>query len=195
MGSFPSSDIGVGAFGPDRGMRSEELDAILRAKSLELPAAVCEWYLLAANWTQRGMNVWIHPRELLPHDGFIDVLHDTGGVNEWSIRVTDFPHEDPPVVTADNKIASATFSQFVAAMIINDVLFCDDEAKEPVELKREPARAKGMRRVTSCFGDFIADGPLESAAVVMYVYPRNGPVLAKSRTPEGGALLSRLRNL
>ena len=171
----------VGAFGPDQGMLPRELDAILRAKTLNLPVAVCEWYLLAANWTPKGMNVWIHPRELMAYDGRVDVLHDKDGVNEWSIRIADLQQEDPPVV-ADDKIASPSFSKFVAAMIINDVLF-DYETEEPVELKRAAACVEGMRIVASCFGDFVADGPLESAAVMLFAYPRNGPLLEAVAKP------------
>jgi hypothetical protein len=40
----------AGPFDCDQGMAPVELDIILRAKSLDLPVAVREWYLLAANW-------------------------------------------------------------------------------------------------------------------------------------------------
>ncbi len=124
----------VGEIGPEQGMPAAEFEQILREKALTLPAAVCEWRLLAATWNQGGMNVWVPPRELAAYDGMVDVLHDTGGVNAWSVRVADFEHEDPPVVS-ENRIACPSFSQFVAAMIINDVLFGDPN-EEALELKR-----------------------------------------------------------
>ncbi len=182
----------VGPFGPDQGMPPEKLDAILRAKSLDLPAAVCEWYLLAANWHQGGVNVWIPPRDLVADDGIVDVLHDKHGVSEWGVRVEDLKYEDPPIVT-NNEIASPTFSNFVAAMIVNDLLFFDDESGEPLELKPGTLPLEGMHNVASCGGDFMADGPLESATIVMYAYSHNGPLFGKSRTHEGRTVLSRLR--
>ena len=54
----------VGPFDSGHGIAPKDLDLLLRAKPLNLPAAVREWYLLAANWTQHGLNVWIRPREL-----------------------------------------------------------------------------------------------------------------------------------
>ncbi len=184
----------IGAFDSDEGMPPDDLDSLLRTKRLKLPRTVREWYVLAANWTHGVMNVWIHPRELAVCDGVVRVLADNGGVNLWGVRVADFQIEDPPVVAdaEGGQVVSAAFTQFVAAMVINDVLF-DYETEEPLELRRRSACAEGMRLVSSCYGDFIADGPLESATIVMYAYPRRGPVLGKSRTPEGRALLRRLQ--
>jgi hypothetical protein len=39
-------------------MAVEELDEILVRQSPGPPAAVREWYLLAARWRQGGLNVW-----------------------------------------------------------------------------------------------------------------------------------------
>lgn len=173
-------------------MSPAKLDAILNAKSLNLPLAVYEWFLLASRWTQNDANVWIAPQDLVAENGIVDVLHDKHGINAWSLRETDLQHEDPPVVS-DNKVASPTFSQFVAAMIINDLLFFDDETGPPVELKRASRNAMDMRPVASCCGDVMADGPLESATIVIYAYPNNGPLFGKARTLEGQTLLSRWR--
>lgn len=157
---------------------------------LNLPSAVREWYLLAANWNQGGMNVWIRPQALTPCEGMVWILADTGGVNLWGIRIADSDIDDPPVFVAGvpNEVFQS-FSQFVAAMIVNDVLF----PRGAVQLNRESARAELMCLVTSTVGDFFADAPLESATVVMFAYPGNGPVYGKARTPAGNALLQRLR--
>src|SRR5215467_5205796 len=58
----------VGPFNSAHGMAPEELDEVLRAKSLSLQTALREWYLLAAGWSQGGLNVLIMPRELAPRD-------------------------------------------------------------------------------------------------------------------------------
>lgn len=184
----------VGAFDPVQGMAAEELDSILRAKLLIVPAAVREWYMLAANWSQGGLNVWKRPQGIAICDGIIWVLTDTEGINQWGVRVADFDMEDPPVVSdvTNNEIVARSFSEFVAAMIVNDVLF-DHSTEEPIELNPESACAEPMRLFSSCCGDFFADGVLESATVVMFAYKGNGPVFGKSRTTAGSALLQRLR--
>lgn len=184
----------VGPFDSDQGMSLGDLNVILRAKPLNLPAAVREWYLLAAKWTEGGLNVWIRPQELTACDGIVWILTDTEGINHWGVRVADLDIDDPPVVSYENNtdIACPIFSMFVAAMIVNDVLF-DYETEAPVELNHDSARADRMCLVSSCCGDFFADGPLESATVVMFAYPGNGPVYGKSRTPVGCALLQQLR--
>jgi hypothetical protein len=43
------------------------------------------------------------------------------------------------------------------------------------------------------FGDFMADGPLESASVVAFAYPSNGPILCRSRSDAGNALVRKLQ--
>jgi hypothetical protein len=175
-------------------MTTHDFDSILRAKDLKLPAAVHEWYILAGNWNQGALNVWKHPQELAAYDGVVWILTDTQGVNHWGIRVADLNMEDPPVVSHEksDEVVSSSFSRFVASMIVNDVLF-DYETEEPVELERGAARANMMRSVSSCRGDFFADGPLESATVVIFAYPEDGPVYGKSRTPAGRALLQDMR--
>jgi hypothetical protein len=176
-------------------MTPAELDKIVSGKPLTLPTAVREWYLLAGDWTQGGLNVWIPPQELTTHDGTVWILTDTEGINLWGIRVADLDIEDPPVVSdasAEYGIVCQNFSRFVAAMIVNDAVF-GSATEEPVELKPDSVRANLMCHVASCCGEFLADSPLESATVVMFAYPSHGPVLAKSRTPAGRALLQRLR--
>jgi hypothetical protein len=187
----------VGPLGLAQGMAPAELDAILSTKRLVLPAAVREWYLLAAHWSQGALNVWIRPRELAELEGVILFLTDTEGIQEWSVRVADQGIEDPPVVARDGspggEVVCATFSSFVAAMIMNDVIF-DYETDPPVELDPASARSGLTCLVSGSLGRFFADALLESATVVMFDYGGNdGPVLGKSRTPEGRALLDRWR--
>jgi hypothetical protein len=174
-------------------MAPAELDVILRAKPLNLPAAVREWYLLAANWNQGGLNVWIRPGVLAACGGMVWVLGDTGGITHWGVRVADAGIADPPVfeLDEDDEVAFPSFSRFVAAMIVNDVLF-DYESEEPVKLTRDSIRTDMTCFVSSRYGDFFADDPLESATVVIFAYPGDGPVYGKSRTPEGRLLLQRL---
>ena len=178
-------------------MAPEELDETLRAKRLSLPATVREWYLLAARWDQGGLNVWIRPSSLETYDGLIGILTDTEGINLWSVRVADHDIEDPPVVSEEgipnNSDAFPSFSKFVAAMIVNDVLFAGQSTGEAPELDRDSARAALTRFVSSRSGDYFADAPLESATVVMFAYPNGGPVFGKSRTSAGHELLQRLR--
>jgi hypothetical protein len=186
----------VGPFDSNQGMTPDELDQILRAKRLTLPAAVREWYLLAANWNPKGLNVWFRPAELEVCDGMIEILTDPEGISNWSIRVVDFDIEDPPVVSPEenpNDIEFQSFSEFVAAMIINDVLFADETTGEPVELNHDAARTTLMCIVSSGRGDFFGDAPLESATVVMWAISQNSPAFGKSRTLAGRALLNRLQ--
>ena len=184
----------VGPIDSDQGISPAQLDVILRAKPLNLPTAVREWYLLAGKWNQGGLNVWIHPHELAACDGIVWILTDTAGVNLWGVRVEDLNIEDPPVVSHEKNddIVSENFSRFVAAMIVNDVLF-DYSTEEPISLNHDSVHAERMRLFSSCNGDFLADGPLESSTVVIFAYPGNGPVYGKSRTSAGRALLRRLQ--
>jgi hypothetical protein len=184
----------VGPFESVQGMAPKDLDLILRGKALNLPTAVREWYLLAANWNQGRLAVWIRAEELAACDGVVWILTDTQGITHWGVRVADLDIEDPPVVSreANIDIVSPSFSKFVAAMIVNDALF-DSEFEAPVELVHGSARAEQMCLFSSCFGDFFADGLLESATVVMFAYPGHGPVYGKSRTSAGRELLMRLR--
>src|SRR5262245_27973716 len=71
----------VGPFDSSCGMSAEELNQLLLRGSLALPAAVKEWYLLAARWShlQGALNVWIDPQELAVKDGMVEVLTDTIG--------------------------------------------------------------------------------------------------------------------
>jgi hypothetical protein len=176
-------------------MAPEKLDEALRAKSLNLPAAVREWYLLAANWDHGGLSVWIRPQALTACDGMVCVCTDTQGINNWGIRVAHLGIEDPPTFSLEgdsNEIDFPNFTSFVAAMTVNDVLF-DYEAEAPVQLDPGSARADLTRLVSARCGDFYLDGSLASATVVAFAYPGNGPVFGKSREPEGHALLQRLR--
>jgi hypothetical protein len=182
----------VGPFDSDVGMPAEELQATLSANHLSLPASVREWYLLAANWKQGALIDWIRPRELAACDGVIWLLTDPVGATHWGVRFDDLGKEDPPVVTMEknNEVVSPTFSEFVALMTVNDVVF-DYAVEAPVELNRHAARADKMRPVSACFGDLYADNSLESATVVMFAYPNGGPVYGKARTPEGRRFLRR----
>ncbi len=47
--------------------------------------------------------------------------------------------------------------------------------------------------VSARCGAFYAESALESATVVTFAYPGNGPAFGKSRTSAGDALLQRLR--
>jgi len=180
----------VGPFDSDMGMPAEELQATLSANHLSLPASVREWYLLAANWKHGVLNVWIHPQELTAYDSVVWLLTDPDGVTHWGVRVVDLDKEDPPVVTMEknNEVVSPRFSEFAALMTVGDVIF-DYAVEAPVELNRDAARADKMRPVSACFGDLYAENNLESATVVMFAYPNNGPVYGKARTPEGRRFL------
>lgn len=162
-------------------------------KPFNLPAAVREWYLLAANWNQGGLNVWYRPEELSVRDEMIAILTDTEGINLWGVCVADLGFEDPPVASeASNDIEFPCFSMFVGAMIANDVLVGCKE--EPVDLNPDAARAAlTCPLVSSGVGNFFADAPLEFATIMMFDYLGNGPALGKSRTPEGVAMLQRLQ--
>jgi hypothetical protein len=183
----------VGPFNSEMGMPSKELDATLSANRLSLPTSVREWYLLAANWKQVGLNVWIRPHELTAYDGVVWILTDTHGVTHWGVRVVDLSKEDPPVVTMEknNEVVSPNFSEFVAFMTVNDVVF-DYAVEEPIELNHDATRTDMMRPISACFGDLYADNNLESAAVVMFAYPNDGPVYGKARTSEGRRFLQGL---
>ena len=187
----------VGPFDSDQGMAADQLDVILREKALILPAAVREWYLLAAHWTQGGLNVWNRPDEIAASEGVVWILTDREGINHWGVRVTDLNMEAPPVVSYEgdppNGLDFPDFSKFVAAMIVNDFLF-DYETEEPVELDRDAA-CEGMTCLVSArCGHYLIDAPLESATIVMFAYPKRGPVCGKSRTTEGRARLQELRS-
>jgi hypothetical protein len=185
----------VGRFESDQGMAADQLAMILRQKALILPAAVREWYLLAAHWNQGGLNVWNRPDEITSSEGVLWILTDREGINHWGVRVTDLNMEDPPVVSREgdppNGLDFPDFSRFVAAMIVNDFLF-DYETEKPVELDRDAA-GEGMTCLVSArCGQVLIDAPLESATIVMFAYP-SGPVYGKSRTAEGRARLEELR--
>ncbi len=172
---------------------AEELDEILLGKSLALPAAVREWCLLAARWSQGGLNVWISPQELAAHDGMACILTDTDGIKNWGGRAADHDIEDPPVYDLDAKPSEIDFPSFtslVAVMIVNDVIF--HPAAEPVELNPGVARASLTCFAPTPHGDFYADATLDAATVVMYAYAK-GPAYGKARTPAGYALLQRLQ--
>ena len=133
----------VGSFDPSCGMSAEEPDEILLRESLALPAAIREWYLLAARWSQGALNVWIGPQELAAEDGMVEVLTDTQGANRWGVRAADHDIEDPAVYDLDTKPTQIDFQSFtslVAAMIVNDVIFSSD-TDGPVELNPGVARA------------------------------------------------------
>jgi hypothetical protein len=180
----------VGPFDSDMGMPAEELQATLSVNHLSLPASVREWYLLAANWKQGGLGVWIRPQELTATDGVVWLLTDMYGITHWGVRVDDLGKEDPPVVTMEknNEVVSPRFSEFVALMTVSEVVF-DYAVEAPVELNRDAVHADKMRPVSACFGDLYADGKLESATVVMFAYPNDGPVYGKARTAEGRRFL------
>lgn len=184
----------VGPFDSEQGMAPEVLDETLSKKRLSLSVAVREWYLLSAKWKQGGMNEWISPQALEACDEFVLILTNTDGINHWGVRVADLDVEDPPVFSLEaspNEKDFPAFSHFVAAMIVNDVIF-DYTTEEPVELNPGFVRANLACFVTARCGDFFADAPLEKATVVAFVYPGNGPAYGKSRTPAGQALLQRL---
>ena len=187
----------VGPFDSSCGMSAEELNQLLLRGSLALPAAVKEWYLLAARWShlQGALNVWIDPQELAVKEGMVEVLTDTIGNNNWGVRTADHDIEDPPVYDLDTNPAQVDFPSFtslVAAMIVNDVIFGSD-TDEPMELNPGVARAGLTCFVSNRRGDFYADAVLEAAAVVMFSYPGNGPAYGKARTPAGHTLLQRLQ--
>lgn len=186
----------IGPFDSDQGMAAEELDVVLRKKVLILPAAVREWYLLAAHWNQGGLNVWNRPDKIILEDGVVWILTDREGINHWGVRATDLNMDDPPVVSYEgdpsNSLCFPDFSRFVAAMIVNDFLF-DNETEEPVDLNRNTATEGMTCLVSARCGQFLMDAPLEAATIVMFVYPKNGPVCAKSRTSAGRARLEQLR--
>jgi hypothetical protein len=186
----------IGPFDSDQGMAANELDVILREKALTLPAVVREWYLLAAHWDQGGLNVWKRPDEIAVSEEVVWILTDRQGINHWGVRISDLDIEDPPVVSYEgdppNGLDFPNFSRFVAAMIVNDFIF-DYETEGPIELNRDAATEEMASLVSARCGQFLMDAPLESATIVVFLYPKNGPVCAKARTPTGRARLERLR--
>jgi hypothetical protein len=129
---------------------------------------------------------------MIMHEGRIVVLGDIAGVTGWEIRAVDADIEDPPVYSSDvpDDISHPSFSKFVAAMIINDILFADGNY---VELKPQAARSALIPLNLSTDESLFADGPLESATVLVFDYHGDGPVCAKARAPAGNALLQQLR--
>lgn len=185
----------VGPFDASHGMPPEELEAILRAKRLDLPAAVREWYRLAGQWDQGGLNVWIRPGELAASDGMVWILTDPHGIIGWGVRAADVETDDPPVWCREgppNEVDFPTFSQFVAAMVVNDVIL-DHEAGAPAELDPGLARTDLTCLVSARCGEYYADAALKSATVVAFAYPARGRLFGKARTPAGEERLQRLR--
>jgi hypothetical protein len=186
----------LGPFDSGAGMAAQELDVALRANALTLPAAVREWYLLAAKWNPRSLNAWVRPQDLVASDEMVWLLGDAyGGDACWGVRVADLDAEDPPVYSLmedRDEAAFASFSAFVAAMIVNDVIF-DPEAEPPAELDAGSIHAELMCLAATGCDDFYADAALESAAVVAFAYSATGPVFGRARTPAGHALLQRLK--
>jgi hypothetical protein len=180
----------IGPFGNSQGMEPAELNAILQARGLSLSEAIQEWCILAANWNQGGINVWIPPSRLVENEGSITVLSDTEGITYWQVACADMHEDDPPVLNGRYP-AFPRFSECVAAMVINDYLFAHDETDEPIQLRKEACSALSTLGSSQMGLDFYTDGPLESATVVAFAYPDQ--VLAKARTPAGAAWLERLR--
>lgn len=185
----------VGPFDCDAGMSESTLDASLNAVGLSLPSAMREWYLLAGNLQQVGLNVWIHPDSLAVHDGVIEVLTDPYGITSWRVSCRRLHVDDPPVDSDDeiDEGAFSCFTDFVAAMTVNDAIFGDPMVDDTVELNPRDARRTLARLVASRVGDFYADAPLESASVVMFDYLGDGPTVGKARNATGRQLLDRLR--
>jgi hypothetical protein len=154
-----------------------------------------EWYLLAGNWQPGGLNVWGAPDSLEVVDQTIEVLTDPYGVTSWRVRCGRLRLDDPPVECDDefDGAAFSCFTDFVAAMAVNDALFGDPTIDDPVESNPREARRSLVRAVASRVGDFYADAPLESAAVVMFDHLGDGPTVGRARTASGRQLLDRLR--
>jgi len=175
-------------------MPAQRLDAILRDKSIALPPSVLEWYLLAGNWDQRGLNVWIPQQSFTVTNGTLAVLTDREGINRWGVRIGESEIDDPPVVCLNYssvEVAFPSFSNFVAAMIVNDAIF-GDVTEDFIELDHETVRQELTCFVASNVGDFFSNGPFESATVVAFAYPGGSPTYGKSRTPAGRSLLLQL---
>jgi hypothetical protein len=181
----------IGPFNAKMGMNPEELEAILNGKGLHLPVAVREWQILAANWCPGRLNVWIHPSDLTLRDEAVALLTDTVGATSWEIRLADFHELDPPVYSVEMDCrVSPSFSKFVAAMTINDVLFGDDE--EPEEVRLLAAQQVLTSFLSSPIGDYFTDNDLKTATVLAFAYPNGGFAHAKARTSAGRAVLKRL---
>jgi hypothetical protein len=186
----------VGPLDAAHGMLPAEFAEALQSVPLDLPAAVREWCLLAGNWRQGGANVWIRPHALTIRDGAVCVFTDTQGTVRWGIRVADLQIEDPHIISLDgdpNEIDFPTFTSFVAAMIVNDVIFFDDETGGSVELNPASVHIELTCLLSARCGAYYADAALESANVVAFAYPGNGPAFGKARVSAGSALLERLR--
>lgn len=184
----------IGPFDSNQGIAPEELDAILRSNSITLPAVVREWYLLATKWNHDGESRWLPPEELMAHEQKMWISFDVHGVSRWGIRISDLGTNDPPVFSDEDTkhLIFSSFSQFVAAMIMNDKLY-SDVAEDAVELNPDKVLTALTCVVQSTVGNFYADAPLDRATVIAFSYPRNGPAHGKSRTPDGHALLDQLR--
>jgi hypothetical protein len=181
----------VGPFGPAHGLDTRELDPVLRAGGLSLPPAVREWYLLAGRWDRCGSNVWIGPEALAAAGGMIWVMTDVEGINRWGVRVDAPAVEDPPVHLEGEPAGAVfvTFSDFVGAMVANDVLFADP-ADPAAELDPATALAGMTRLVSSRVGEYFADAPLEAATAVLFAYPGGAPVFGKGRGAAGRTRLA-----
>lgn len=180
---------------PSHGMHPSQLDSILETKGMHLPTAVREWYLLSANRPQDGLIVWILPKNFAAGDGVLWLLTDPDGINDWGIRIADLANDDPPVVTGKGNphIACSAFTQFVATTIACNAIF-DCGVDGPVELRPDAIHDASMLHIASCFGDVFVDGSLESATIVMFAYPANEGVFARSRTTWGRERLEKLQH-
>jgi hypothetical protein len=181
----------VGPFDSRHGMSNAQLQLMLSQHSFAIPSAVREWYQLSAKWDSHGQNVWIPARELSVVDDTLPLLTDRDGTSTWGIMAQDLQAADPPVVTLEpfGETMSPSFTLFVLEMVVNSVIF-DWGKDDPVEL----SSSSGLTCFASTpFGDFMADGPLESASVVAFAYPSNGPILCRSRSDAGNSLVRKLQ--
>ncbi|WP_345322615.1 hypothetical protein [Novipirellula rosea] len=181
----------VGSFDSRCGMSEAELHLILSRHSFAIPSAVCEWYQLSSKWDSHGQNLWIPAQELSVVNDALLLLTDEDGISNWGVMSQDLRIDDPPVVPLEplGETMSLSFSMFVLEMVVNDVIF-DNNKDDPAEL----SATSGL----SCFastpvGDFMADGPLESASVIAFAYPSNGPILSRSRSEAGNSLIRNLQ--
>jgi hypothetical protein len=88
----------------DRGIPADELRAAEERLGVALPAALAEWYERYGNLTE----VWNLQDSLLPpsklrlgKSGLLTFGVENQSVVRWTIRLSDLPSDDPPVILDD----------------------------------------------------------------------------------------------
>jgi hypothetical protein len=110
------------------GVSEDQCDAAEARLGIKIPAAVREWYRLFAmrpdmSGDDRG-NRAVPIDELAVCDGRVDLYWENQGVLSWGVRVSDWHHDDPPVVAIETEVCSLgvvnrTCSEFYFQMMLH----------------------------------------------------------------------------